>query len=76
MKDITAKEMHDLATSNNFSYMDEVFEAINKRAEDGQFDVYIYDKEIYGSDKRMLEEKGFEVEVGGRYNETHTYISW
>jgi hypothetical protein len=72
---ITKESMKKLATKDSENINDFLIR-INEEAEKGKTNLYLSDYQIEKTTKQELERRGFKVDVGGRYNETNTSISW
>ena len=75
LDNINAENMKKLATKNSEDIND-FLTRIKIEAEKGETSLYISDYRIKDTTKVELEMRGFKVEIGGRYNETNTVITW
>ncbi len=72
--EVTAKNMKILSTKDS-DEIKKVLKDIKEQAELGKTSLFIYGV-IEDTTKIELESRGFKVEIGGRYNEKDTNISW
>lgn len=75
LEDVTADSMRALVSKKESDELNDVLRKIKKEGA-GDKSVYIYGYSPSASVKKELEKRGFKVEVGGRMNETDTYITW
>ncbi len=75
LANITAIGMGRLANQKNKEIF-EILADIQTKAKAGKTELYLNDKSIEKTTKEYLEDKGFIVESGGRYNEVNTIIIW
>ena len=75
LDNITAANMKKLAIKDSEDIND-FLTRIKIEADKGETRLYISDYGIKATTKKELESRGFKVDVGGRYNETNTNISW
>ena len=75
LDNITAKNMKKLATKDieDINYF---LTQIKEKAEKGETKLYLSDYKIKDNTKIELENRGFKVEIGGRYNEVNTVVIW
>lgn len=67
--------MKTLANKNGETITD-ILSKIKIAASSGKEYLYLTHYCITGNHKQELEIRGFKVDIGGRYNETNTHISW
>ena len=72
---ITADNMQKHRLPNNDS-INNILINIEAEAKQGRLTLYLPDYEVSKFEREELEKRGFKVEVGGRYNESNTMISW
>lgn len=58
------------------SELKSIMELIKTSCEEGKFEIYLPDRTLEQDTKVMLETAGYKIEVGGRYNEVNTRITW
>jgi len=75
LKNVTADSMRAMNKQGSV-VLDKLLKDIYEAAESGGTYMYWSDFGICNVDKRELERRGFVVEIGGRYNETNTRVSW
>jgi len=75
LDNITAEAMKKLATKDSEDIND-LLTRIKEQAEQGETKLYLSDYRIKDTTKKELERRGFKVDIGGRYNEINTAISW
>ena len=75
LSDITANNMKKLTLQKDDLYIKEILSNIKAEAEKGKSEL-ILSYSIKNTIKKALEERGFRVIVGGRYNEVDVNISW
>lgn len=78
LEEITAESMRDLIRTNSSESkeLNRILNEILVEARNGKTSLYLDDYCISTTIKQELKSRGFNVEVGGRYNEINTYISW
>lgn len=75
LDNITAKNMKKLATKDSEDIND-FLTRIKAQADNGETRLYLSDYQIKDTTKIELENRGFKVEIGGRYNEVNTVVIW
>lgn len=78
LEEITAESMRELIKTNSSESkeLNRILNEILVEARNGEMSLYLDDYSISTTIKQELKSRGFNVEVGGRYNEINTYISW
>jgi hypothetical protein len=76
MEGINAKYARKISEDNKELVLKELEVKIYERALSLKNNLYLSDFNIEPVNKKILEDRGFTVDVGGKYNETNTNISW
>ena len=73
----TANKMREIANDNGAGQsLDWFLTKIEIESNKGNTNLLIYNFNIKTEIKKQLEDQGFKVDVGGRYNEIDTLINW
>lgn len=56
--------------------LDKILTDIAKRKSEGHTDLYLQDFRPTKLNVKILQDRKYKVEIGGRYNEVNTYIKW
>lgn len=75
LADITADNMNIINTTNDIGF-NKILCSIHEEASNNNSQLYLRNYNIKTIHKKELERRGFTVDVGGRYNEIDTIISW
>lgn len=78
LEEITAESMRDLIRTNSSESkeLNRILNEILVEVRNGKTRLYLSDYCASTTIIQELKSRGFNVEIGGRYNETDTYISW
>jgi len=74
--DEARKKIENGETINKNKELEDIKRKIVVAIDKGECSLYIQDVRIMDSTTRFLENQGYSVQVGGRYNEVNTLISW